>query len=646
MAPAEASRVSGAALSWFRGPGRWLLGGLSFGAVTVFTVLIARPRMLTGFASYDDEGYMLVALQSFVDGGSLYEEVFSQYGPFYYELWGAIFPLFGIPVDLDSGRVVTLVVWVMASLVLGLATFRMTDSIVLGTVAQMIAFVALIVAPNEPMHPGGLISLLLVLIVAASCLVRDRPSLIPVGLLGGLLAALTLTKVNVGAFAIAAVVLLCAVSYSPLSKRSWLRILVEAGFVALPVVLMASDLGEFWARGYAFHVTVAALTVVIALRAREVTQRDPGELWWIAGGFALTAAMILVALLGAGTGIGGLYDGIVGQPLKQADAFSIPFPYSDRFVLLDALALATAIGYWFAARNRSRGATPWQPLLSAFSILVGIQIALAAIGKTLPFDAIGTPGYQFGLLAFAWVALIPAPGSKASTAFARALLPPLAVMQALHAYPVAGSQVAWSTFLLIPVGLLCVANGARGLMAVGNDPERRVAIALGAVVGAILVLFVADATLRRPLRDNRAAFDAATRLDLPGARTVRLTPEEVSLYRQVTSSINTYCNAFLTLPGMNSFYIWTTQEPPTGSNATAWTSLFDEERQRRVIDETGRIPNLCLLENEPLALGWTAGVMPDGPLVRYLKQGFEPVTTIGDYRLLRRERPARLIDLR
>jgi hypothetical protein len=639
VTPREAGGGLGAALEWLRGPGRWLVGALAFGAVTIVTVLIARPRMLTGFATYDDEGYMLVALRSFVDGGSLYEEVFSQYGPFYYELWGSIFPLFGIEVDLDSGRVVTLVVWVLASLILGLSVFRMTDSIVLGTVAQMLAFAALIVAPNEPMHPGGLISLLLVLILAVSCLVRERPSLIPIGVLGGLLAALTLTKVNVGAFAVAAVALLCVVSYFPLSRRSWLRILIEAGFVALPAVLMASDFGEAWARGYAFHVTAAALTVVIALRAREVSQRDPGELWWIVGGFVLATAAILLALLGAGTGLSGLYDGVVGQPLKQADAFSIPFPYVDRFVLLDALALATAIAYWFAARSRSGGTTPWQPLVSAFSILVGIEIALAAIGKTLPFDSLGSPGYQFGLLAFAWIALIPVPGQGAGTTFARTLLPLLAVMQALHAYPVAGSQIAWSTFLLIPVGLLCVANGARGLMTVGSSSERRVVMALGAVVAAILVLFVADATLRRPLRDIRAAYDAAMPLDLPGARTVRLAPEEVDVYRHVTASIDTYCNAFLTLPGLNSFYFWTEQEPPTGSNATAWTSLFDEARQRRVVDGTRRIPNLCLLEHESLALGWTGGTIPDGPLVRYLKRGFEPVTTIGDYRLLRRDEP-------
>jgi hypothetical protein len=536
---------------------------------------------------------------------------------------------------------VTLVVWVAASLILGLAVYRMTGSIVLGALGQMLTFTALNVAPNEPMHPGGLISLLLVLIVAAACLVRDRVSAYPMALLGGLLAALTLTKVNVGAFAVIAVALLCAASYPILTSRSWLRLGVETVFVAIPIVLMVGDFDQAWARGYAFHVAVAALAVVIALRARDLARRSPQELVWIVGGFAVTALVILLAVIGSGTGPSALYEGVISQPLRQADAFSIPFAWSDRLIYLDALALATALGYWALARGRS-GPPGWlSGALPVFSIVVGAEIALSAIGKTLPFDSSSTPGYQFGLLAFAWVALIPvadeADGAGRS-AFARTLLPLLAVIEALHAYPVAGSQVAWSTFLLVPVGLICVANGARGLTAAVDPSSRRAVLAVGAAVIAIFVVYVGIETMRIPLRDDRSAFDAATPLELPGAGDVRVpAPEEAQVYRHVTAAIDRYCNAFLTLPGMNSFYFWTEQEPPTGSNATAWTTLFDDARQQRVIDETRDIPDLCVLENESLALGWTAGSPPEGPLVEYLHSGFEPIATVGAYNLLRRD---------
>ena len=533
----------------------------------------------------------------------------------------------------------TLVVWVLASLIIGLSTYRMTGSIVLGVIGQMLTFMALNVAPFEPMHPGGLISLLLSLILAVACLVRGRLSAYSMAALGMLLGALTLTKVNVGVFALIAFALMAVASYPNLSSRRWVRLGVEVLFVAFPILLMAGKFSEPWARAYAFHVAAAALAVVIALRARNIASRSPQELIWIVGGFAVAAGLILLAILAAGTGPSSLFEGVITQPLRQADAFSIPFAYSDRLLFLDALALTTVVGYALLARQRPSSDAWFRNVLPIFSILVGAQIALSPVGRTLPIDAVASPGYEFGLLAFAWVALLPVDGGENDrrSTFAQTLLAPLAVLEALHAYPVAGSQVAWSTFLLVPVGLVCVGNGARGLVAAAGAEWKRTVVATGAVVAAIFGLFVANESLRKPLDDGRAAYNAGTPLDLPGARKVRVeSPEEAWTYRHVTAAIDRYCNAFLTLPGMNSFYFWTEQEPPTGNNATAWTTLFDDSRQRNVIDETEGIEGLCLLENETLALNWTAGAPPEGPLVSYLHRGFAPIATIGAYRLLRR----------
>ena len=482
---------------------RWLLSSLAFAAVTLVSILIAVPSMFVGFTSYDDEGYMLVALRSFIDHGSLYQNVFTQYGPFYYELWGTVFGALGITVDLDSGRVVTLVVWILASLIIGLSTYRMTGSIVLGVIGQMLTFMALNIAPYEPMHPGGLISLLLSLILAVACLVRGRLSTYSMAALGMLLGALTLTKVNVGVFALIAFALMAVASYPNLSSRRWVRLGVEVLFVAFPILLMAGKFSEPWARAYAFHVAAAALAVVIALRARNIASRSPQELIWIVGGFAVAAGLILLAILGAGTGPSSLFEGVITQPLRQADAFSIPFAYSDRLLFLDALALTTVVGYALLARQRPSSDAWFRNVLPIFSILVGAQIALSPVGRTLPIDAVASPGYEFGLLAFAWVALLPVDGGENDrrSTFAQTLLAPLAVLEALHAYPVAGSQVAWSTFLLVPVGLVCVGNGARGLLAAAGAEWRGTVVATGAVLAAIF----------RPLSRQRIAAKAARR---------------------------------------------------------------------------------------------------------------------------------------
>lgn len=618
---------------------RIVLALVAFGTVTFVSCLIADPKVHTGFAGYDDEGYMLIALQSFVEGGALYDDVFSQYGPFYYEAWGGVFSLFGIPVDLDSGRTATLVAWLLTSIVLGLSTFRMTGSIVLGIVVQMMVFAALgEVVSNEPMHPGGIICLLLALIVANASAVREHLSLGAMAALGGGVAALVLVKVNVGLFAIAAVVLACAVSYPTLAGR-WRRLAVEVAFVATPIVLMGTKLDQTWARDYAVHVAIAALAIVIVLRSRQSGPRRAEELWWLGGGFLATAAAIALAIVGAGTSFGGLFEGLIEQPLRQAGAFMIPLSQShDHIFLLDGIALGTALAYWYAARGRTAGAEPiWGAATSLFSILVGAEMALSVIGRALPFETVDFDAHQLSLLAFAWVALIPAPG-RSSAAFARLLLPPLAVMQALHAYPVAGSQLLWSAFLLIPVGALCVASGVRGLSAsLGEPRERRAAAALGVAAALALTIYVADTTLRQPLRDYREAYDASVPLDLPGARSVRLGEPEAVRYRQITAAIDANCHALVMLPGMYSFNFWLDQRPPTGYNATAWPTLFDERAQQRVIEDTRLIGDLCLLENRPLARSWSAGNYPRGPLVHYLGQGFEPIATFDDFRLLKRE---------
>lgn len=626
---------------WQRTWVRALAATVGFAAVTVVTVLIAHPRMFTGFANYDDEGYMLIALKSFLLHGHLYDDVFSQYGPFYYEFWAAIFEIFGISVNHDGGRTAAIFAWVAASLLFGVATWRMTRSLLIGLATQILVFGAIITVVNEPMHPGGTICLLLGTIVALSTLVRARPSPLAVAFLGAAVMALILVKVNVGAFALISLALACAASYRELGRRRWLRPAVEVLFVAVPVLLMTSKLGEAWARHYAVHVSIAALAVVVALRSRNVAQRRGEELWWLLGGLAVMGVTVSLAIVAAGTSPGGLVEGVIEQPLRQTNAFSIPLGLAERTYLFDLLGLTGALAYWYFARGRGR--SPSSPafasLVSALSIVVGLEMAMSVIGKTALFDLTGFSGYEFAFLPFAWVALIPLPGDEhPDSSFARLLLPLLAVLQALHAFPVAGSQTAWSTFLLIPVGALCVAAGIRGLAhTLIGARERRAAAAIGAVAATVLLAVIVNIQLRHTLDEYRANYDGLVSLGLPGAEDVHLSEEEVHLYRQVTAGIDANCRSMLMLPGMNSFYFWTEEEPPTGFNATGWTTLFDEAHQQRVIEETRSIKGLCELRDEPLAAGWGAGTIPDNALVRYLHRGFRPLAKWGDYELLRRE---------
>jgi hypothetical protein len=615
---------------------RIAVGVLAFAVLTFVTYLIAHPRMFTGFMSYDDEGYMLTALKGFVNRGHLYDEIFTQYGPFYYEAWGGLFSLFGIPVDHDAGRTVTMVAWIVSSLAIGLAAWRTTGSVLLGLGTQALVFSALGVLTNEPMHPGGLICLLLAAIVAISCFVRDRPSPMALALLGAALAALLLVKINVGAFAVASVVLACVVSYPALLERRWPRLLVEAGFVAMPVVLLAGKFGEGWPRRYAVHVAVAALALVLVLRARRSERRADEELGWLLGGFVVLAAVSCLTILATGTSIDGLIDGVLRQPLRQADAFTIPLQLDTRIYSLDLVALGAAVAYWYVGRRRRGEAdAAWVSLTSLFAIAVGVAMALSVAGKGLPFDAATLSGYQFSMLGFCWVALIGPPAPRRDVSFALLLLPLLAVPQALHAFPVAGSQTLFATFLLIPVGAICIANGVRGLLAVVPEAaERRALVGVAVCVFGVVGYLVFNSGLREPLRSVQDGYDERVSLGLPGAESIHLTEEEAGLYRGITAAIDRNCAALVMLPGMDSFYLWSEQEPPTGYTATGWPTLFDDSHQRQVIAEVDPIQDLCQLRNEPIAAGWSNGTIPSGPLVSYLDRGFEPIGNWGDYELL------------
>jgi hypothetical protein len=631
-----------AAAAWSRPRTRIAVGAVAFAVLTLLTYLIAHPRMFTGFMGYDDEGYMLTALKGYVNHGHLYDDVFTQYGPFYYEAWGGLFSLFGIAVDHDAGRTVTMVAWIVSSLAIGLASWRITGSLLLGLGTQALVFFALSVATNEPMHPGGIICLLLAAIVTIACFVRDRPSPLAMALLGAAVAALVLVKINVGFFALAAVALACAVSYPALFERRWPRLLVEVAFVALPGILLVSRFGEGWPRRYAVHVTVATLALVLALRARRSERRADEELGWLIGGFLALALVSCLTILATGTSVHGLVDGVLRQPLRQADAFTIPLQLDTRLYSLDVIALGAAAAYWYVGRRREETDAAWLVLTSLFSVAVGVAMALSVNGRGLPFDAGTVSGYQFSMLGFCWVALIGVPAQRRDVSFALLLLPLLAVPQALHAFPVAGSQTLWATFLLIPVGALCIANGVRGLLvAVPAVTERRALVGVAVCVFGVVTVLVFNSAIREPLKSARDGYDGGISLGLPGAESIHLGEEEAGLYRQITFAIDRNCASLVMLPGMDSFYLWSQEEPPTGYTATGWPTLFDSSHQRQVIDEIEPLEGLCQLRNEPIAAGWSNGTIPAGPLVSYLDHGFEPVASFGDYRLLVRQRDGR-----
>src|SRR5262249_49374452 len=98
----------------------------------------------------------------------------------------------------------------------------------------------------------------------------------------------------------------------------------------------------------------------------------------------------------------------------------------------------------------------WDGLLRA---VAGVAILLSLTSQSL-FSI--TPNAAFSLaLPLAWVAALPPSGGTPGPRerFIRLSIPSLAILSCLVAYPVAGSQVALGSIVLVLCGAVCVADG-------------------------------------------------------------------------------------------------------------------------------------------------------------------------------------------
>ena len=80
-----------------------------------FATVCAYWRAFSFVAIYDDEGYVLQSIRSYLEGHRLFEDVFTQYGPAFFVFESLIHRTFHAPLTHDFERFATVAVWVAAS---------------------------------------------------------------------------------------------------------------------------------------------------------------------------------------------------------------------------------------------------------------------------------------------------------------------------------------------------------------------------------------------------------------------------------------------------------------------------------------------------------------------------------------------------
>lgn len=600
-------------------PLAWL--GVGLVAATLATAGVW--LLFTAFMLYDDEGYVLLSLQNFSRHGSLYDRVYTQYGPFPYLCYDALHRLLGFEFTNTSGRWITWVNWLGTAGACAALVSRVTRSATWGAFTLAGVFSYLWIMINEPVHPGGLITLLVALAawIGAECwsVKRIRWFVASMALVG---AALLLTKINVGVFLIGALFTWLAVNTRNGAAARSLGWLIAVGCAVLPFGLMQSLLDAQWVQQFALVFTCGALSLLLAARHRADAIVGPRE-WVLTAAVGVGAVALLLAItLARGTSLSGLWHGILLDPLHQPRVyfFAMNWRPGSGVLALGSLALAGVVA-WRGAWRDARFV--W------FVVWTRLAVTAALLGSQLGTTPLSLAGWGLSYgVSLAWLFAIPLhPDDRAGPA--RMWLALLLVFQCLHAFPVAGSQLNWGTFLCVPLLALGMADAwplLREKLARGSRwADRTLVTAVGAIA---LVITCQYAWL------GWSRYSSSEPLGIQGAEKLRMPHQVTYALRIVTENLRAHGDMLFSAPGLYSANLWTGLPTPTLANATHWFSLLTERQQQEIIDRLSSQPRaVVLIQRGLLDYLVKNGFAQRGPLQAWLRANFQQAFAIYPYEI-------------
>ena len=609
---------------------------LVFTAALAALSYAAARLMFSAFMFYDDEGYVLVSLRNFAEHGGLYRDVYSQYGPFPFVVY-YVLHLLGLPFTHIAGRLVTLAAWIGTALACAAVARQATRSLPAALAVLAGTFAYLWIMVSEPSHPGSLIAATVAVAGALGYrwLVQGRVA--PWALLtGAAAAALALTKVNVGGFVILAGSAFILLHHRDDRLRRIAPWLLAVGALLVPLALMRPMLSLGWVQTFAAVFAVSALAALAAAGPN----RD-GVAGWptlgrcILGGLGVVALVCAVVLL-RGSGPADILEGVLLGPLRMPAAFNLSYTWP---AATPAFAAAAALACAWAVWRRRRGDA------RADVVVAWLRLAAAggAVYAVLQFPDSSPDRVIFGFGApCLWLFLWPLGGTAGPERTATNWLGLLWLGQSLHAFPVAGSQIAWGTFFALPLAAAGAADAIRWLAARRNtQPDTagdRVRRYLPAAAAAALALLVGSR-----FHDAARRYDDGSDLGLPGAEFLRLPSEASALFRVLAYNAAAHADVVFSEPGMFSLNFWSGRPTPTLANVTHWFSLLNRERQEAIVRALEAKPDACIIvQREHIEYLTKRSFAPAGVLHDYIDRNFAIAFKLDNFEF--RVRRGRTID--
>src|SRR6185369_7100052 len=199
-------------------------------------------QIVATHTDYDDEGYVMLTLASFMKGEPLYDAVYTQYGPAPFVLWEAVHRVTGLPVTHDVTRLKSLAVWLAIAALCALVVGRLTGSSAAAAAGFASGFLHLERLCLEPGHPQELCTMAVALVCLLFTGAPTRP-LATAAALGAVIACALMTKVNVGVLLLASSWFAFVLAGSS-NRRARLLVLGTVPLVAmLPFFVTRAHLG-------------------------------------------------------------------------------------------------------------------------------------------------------------------------------------------------------------------------------------------------------------------------------------------------------------------------------------------------------------------------------------------------------------------
>ena len=587
---------------------------------------IGHGLLFTSFMLYDDEGYILISLRNFARHGALYDRVYSQYGPFFYAALDTLSRVLGIEWTNNSGRWLTLANWTAASGLCGLLVWRADRRWVAALYTFVGVFAFLWIMLQEPIHPGGLITLLVALaaLLGAENIQGGRPGRLA-WIVGGLGALVALTKINAGAFLVIAggLWLLTGLRTGRLAPAA--RLAASALVVILPFALMRPLMERPWVPTFALVTALGGLAAVMVAAADAGRRNLPRDLGIFIGSGLGCAALVVLWSIHRGTTPAGLLHGVILDPLRHPGIYAFPVRWRPLVVPVALLGLGLTAAWTLRPRSDA-----------LLCVIACLRLGVAAGFGLALMPWIGTSqaalALCYGVPLAGLFALPLRPQDGLAEARVRAWLALLLVLQSLQAFPIAGSQLNWGTFLWVPLLVLGVCEALEFLRE--RLPARRADALRLFPAAALLALGLAAlqlVQLARVARDRRAD---GVPLGLPGAENILLPAAISSALNVITINARAHADTLFSLPGAFSFNQWSGLPTPNLRNVTHWFSLFGDEEQRALaaaLDAKER--PAFVLQRAQLSYLAENGFAVRGPLVADLRQNYREALRIDAFSL-------------